>query len=57
MYIFSSLTYLMQTKVKKQHETLASTIFAIFGTLPLELTSNEDDEILNEAIEKRNGLT
>lgn len=53
MYIFSSLTYLMQTKVKKQHETLASTIFAIFGTLPLELTSNEDDEILNEAIEKR----
>lgn len=53
MYIFSSLIYLMQTKVKKQHETLASAIFAIFGTLPLELTSNEDDEILNEAIEKR----
>ena len=25
----------------------------LFGTLPLELTSNEDDEILNEAIEKR----
>lgn len=53
MYIVSSLIYLMQTKLKKQHETLASAIFAIFGTLPLELTSNEDDEILNEAIEKR----
>ena len=36
-----------------RRETLVSTNFTIFRILSLELTSDEDDEILNEAIEKR----